>query len=141
MNGGGAALMELDEIFRRSLYREATHEARRYQEEHPEKFDRASREWNIRHWWPWARDRWLEHIRGQVFWIELGEDDFDLTNKGIFGNQDLLDMILHQVEAGQENLDIINWATRSDEDMDDVVDILEKLNLNKHRDELKNVTS
>ena len=141
MNSGGVTLIELDEDLRRSLYREATHEARRYQQEHPEQSDRASREWNIQHWWPWARDRWLEHIRGQVFWIELGEADFDLTNKGIFGNQDLLDTILGQVQDGRENLDIINWATRGNADMDDVVEILEKLNLNKHRDELKNVTS
>jgi hypothetical protein len=141
MNIGEAAIMELDDILKRSLYREATFEARRYQEEHPEKLERASREWNINYWWPWARSRWLEHIRGQVFWIELGEDDFDLTNKGIFGNHELLDCILNQVEDGRENLDIIHWATGRKEDMTEVVEILEKLDLNRHRDELKNATS
>ena len=141
MNIGEMAIMELDDILKRSLYREATFEARRYQEEHPERPEGASREWNIRYWWPWARSRWLEHIRGQVYWIELGEDDFGLTGKDIFGNQELLDSILNQVEDGRENLDIINWATGSEENMTEVVEILEKLDLNKHRDELKNATS
>jgi hypothetical protein len=141
MDIGEAFMIELDDILKRSLYREATFEARRYQEKHPEKSERASREWNIQYWWPWARSRWLEHIRGQIFWIELGEDDFDLTNRGIFGNQELLDSILRQVERGRENLDIINWATRSKKDMDEVLEILEKLDLNRHRDELKHVTS
>jgi hypothetical protein len=141
MNIGEAAIMELDDILKRSLYREATYEARRYQEEHPEEEEHTTREWNINCWWPWARSRWLEHIRGQVYWIELGEDDFDLTNKGICGNRDLLDSILNQVEDGRENLDIINWATRREENMTEVVEILTKLDLNKHRDELKHATS
>lgn len=124
-------------VKKESLYREADIEMKRFQKEILWGPEEAAKEWNRRHWWEWARKRWLEHIKGEMFWIELGEDDFNLVNKGISCDKYLLEQILEKLEIGKENLNIINWAVDLGADMDEVVEILGKLNLNQRRDDMK----
>ena len=64
---------------RRCLYTYSRLEAERYQRRHrsgdgdqegsePD----AITEWNQRHWWDWASERYLEHITGRVYWEQFG---------------------------------------------------------------------
>ncbi len=126
---------------KRSLYREADVEMKRFQKEILWGPEAAAEEWNRKHWWEWARKRWLEHIKGDTFWIELGEGDFNLVNKGISSDSYLLEQILGKLEIGKENLNIINWAVDLGADMDEVVEILGKLDLNQRRDDMQDSVS
>ncbi len=126
-----------EQVKKKSLYREADIEMKRFQKESLWGPEAAAEEWNRKHWWEWARKRWLEHIKGETFWIELGESDFNLVNKGISSDSYLLEQILGKLEIGKENLNIINWAVDLGADMDEVVEILGKLNLNRSRDDIK----
>jgi hypothetical protein len=45
----------------------------------------------------------------------------------------LLSEIIDKLKAGQENLDVINWALDNRISMDTVRDILEKLDINSRR--------
>ncbi len=134
--------MMLEEgIKKKSLYREADIEMKRFQKEILWGPEAAAEEWNRKHWWEWARKRWLEHIKGETFWIELGEDDFNLVNTGISCDRYLLEQILEKLEIGKENLNIINWAVDLGVDMDEVVEVLGKLDLNQRRDDMKGKVS
>ena len=64
------------------------------------------------HWWGYLRARWLEHLQGKRFWVELDRGDFGLLQREFHDQPLLLDRILDRLKAGQENLDIICWALR-----------------------------
>jgi hypothetical protein len=112
-------------------------EAQRHKWIESEKAGRDLGEWAIRcwvreHWNGFLRDRWLEHLQGRNFWIELDHNDFGLLQRS-FQESSLIDEILRQLKAGKENLDILNWALDCDEPMDEVMEILEALDINSRR--------
>jgi len=126
-------------VVKRSLYRAAASEIKRFDKRNSEKYPDPRKEWNRKHWWAWARKRWLEHLRGKVYWVELGDNDFDMVGRALLPNKNLLEEILGKMYRGEENLDIINWAVGTDDDMTDLLEILGKLDLNQRRDELRSV--
>lgn len=112
-------------------------EAQRHKWIESEKAGRDLGEWAIRcwireHWNGFLRERWLEHLQGRTFWIELDHNDFGLLQRA-FQDSPLIDEILRQLKAGKENLDILNWALDLNEPMDEVLEILEALDINSRR--------
>ena len=41
----------------------------------------AIRRWVKEHWWGYLRARWLEHLQGRRFWVELDRGDFGLLQR------------------------------------------------------------
>jgi len=87
-------------VERHSLYRSAHEEAR----EHMRRLvgdlgasaaDGALSEWNRDHWWRWAAERVLQHVRGDAFWAELGHRTFATVTQE---NHDGLE-VLARIEA------------------------------------------
>jgi hypothetical protein len=112
-------------------------EALRHKWIESEKAGRDLGEWAIRcwvreHWNGFLRERWLEHLQGRAFWIELDHDDFGLLQRE-FQDSPLIEPILERLIAGQENLDVITWALDLALQMDEVLDILETLDINSRR--------
>jgi hypothetical protein len=98
-----------------SVYLDGEQEALRYKWIESEKAghdlgEAAIRRWVQNHWWGYLRARWLEHLQGKRFWVELDRGDFGLLQRKFHDNTLLLDRILDRLKAGQENLDIICWA-------------------------------
>ena len=89
--------------------------------------------WVQNHWWGYLRARWLEHLHGKRFWVELDRGDFGLLQKKFQDQALLLDRIVDRLKAGQENLDIINWALCWGIPIDPVIQILEALDINSRR--------
>ncbi len=126
------------EIRRASVYAESEAEIQRYKWIESEKAGRdlgeaAIRRWVKEHWWGYLRARWLEHLQGKQFWVELDRGDFGLLQKTFEHNSLLLDRILDRLKAGQENLDIIVWALDWGIDTGPLIDILEALDINSRR--------
>jgi hypothetical protein len=96
----------------------------------------AIRCWIGQHWHGFLRHRWLEHLQGKTFWIELDQGDFGLLRTA-FGASPLIDPILDQVKHGRENLDIIVWAINNGLPMSEVIEILENLDINSRRIECR----
>ncbi len=92
----------------------------------------AIRGWVREHWNGFLRDRWLEHLQGGNFWIELDKDDFGLLRRA-FRDSALIDQILHRLKSGLENLDILCWALDMELPMEEVLKILESLDINSRR--------
>jgi hypothetical protein len=122
---------------RLSVHDRGAIEAQRHKWIESEKAGRDLGEWAIRgwvrsHWNGFLREKWLEHLEGRTFWIELDHDDFGLLQRE-FRDSDLIGEILGRLKAGQENLDVLNWAIDHDLEMQEVLEILETLDINSRR--------
>jgi hypothetical protein len=131
------ALMGLSPELRMSLHRCGEEEAQQFKWIESEKAGRdlgetAIRMWIGRHWNGFLRHRWLEHLQGKTFWIELDQGDFGLLQTA-FAASPLIDPILDHFKHGRENLDIILWALKNRIPMSDVIEILEALDVNSRR--------
>src|SRR4051812_17196887 len=112
-------------------------EAQRYKWIESEKAGRDLGEWAIRcwvrqHWNGFLREKWLEHLEGRTFWIELDHDDFGLLQRS-FQDSSLIGEIVRRLKSGQENLDILNWAIDRALPMAEVLETLETLDINSRR--------
>ncbi len=133
-----ASQMERDPYLRRSVYTECAEEAARYKWIKSEEVgydlgESAIRQWVKDHWCGYLRARWVEHLQGKCFWIELDHCDFGLLKRKFHDCHQLLNTSLDQLKAGKENLDVIDWAQRSDLAMEPVIEVLEALDVNSSR--------
>jgi hypothetical protein len=112
-------------------------EAQRHKWIESEKAGRDLGEWAIRcwvrmHWNGFLRERWLEHLQGSNFWIELDHNDYGLLQRA-FQDSDLIEDILGMLKSGLENLNVLNWAIDKNLPMSEVLEILEMLDINSRR--------
>ena len=121
-----------------SVYADCEVEAQRFKWIESEKAghdlgEAALRRWVQCHWWGYLRARWLEHLQGKRFWVELDRGDFGLLQRTFHDNSLLLDRILDRLKSGQENLHIITWALDWGVPTEPVLRILEALDINSRR--------
>jgi hypothetical protein len=91
------------------------------------------RQWVKEHWSGYLRARWVEHLQGKCFWVELDRGDFGLLQREFQDQHELLDIILDQLKSGKENLHIIDWAIATSTPMEAVLQILTALHINARR--------
>jgi hypothetical protein len=126
---------------RMSLHEYGEQEAQRFKWIESEKAGRdlgeaAIRTWIRQHWNGFLRHRWLEHLQGRTFWIELDQGDYGLFQNA-FRASPWIDPILDHFKNGRENLDIILWALEDHWPMNEVLEILEALDVNSRRIECR----
>jgi hypothetical protein len=120
-----------------SLYDEAWQEALRHkwiesQKRGHDVGDPAIQEWYRRHWHGYCRYARIEHLEGCRRYREFGDDFGHLVS--LMVRRDLLtDRILDRFFAGYENLDIINWAMDWGLPVDEVIEVLVQLDMNRAR--------
>jgi hypothetical protein len=127
-----------DRVERHSVYADCEREAQRYKWIESEKAgcdlgEDAIRRWVKEHWWGYLRARWLEHLQGRRFWVELDRGDFGLLLREFRDSDLLLDRILDRLKAGQENLHIILWAHQWNIPVGPVLNVLRALDINSRR--------
>src|SRR5215210_9466414 len=113
-----------------SVYLEGEQEALRFKWIESEKAgcdlgEAAIRRWVQCHWRGYLRARWLEHLQGKRYWIELDRGDFGLLKRAFLGERELLDEILVRLKAGLENLHVVCWAKENQIPCEPVLRILE----------------
>jgi hypothetical protein len=122
---------------RLSVHEDSIAEAERHKWRESEKAGRdlgamAIRDWVREHWNCYLRAKWLEHLQGITFWIELDHDDFGLLQRAFQGSV-VFEAILARLTLGKENLDILNWAIDQNVPISEVLNILETLDINSRR--------
>src|SRR6476620_7086848 len=90
-------------VVAKSLYQEVIEEENRHKwiESQKAGYDLGEgciRDWVNRHWTGYLRARWVEHLQGKVFWVELDRGDFGLLQRDFIGQNELLDKILDQLK-------------------------------------------
>jgi hypothetical protein len=98
--------------------------------------EHAIQQWVRKHWNGFVRARWIEHMEGRRFWIELPREEFGLLKRrDVIEFGYLLDEIIELVRCGAENLGIICWARhyKTDAEQVTVQHILNLININAHR--------
>jgi len=123
---------------RMSVYDDCEREAARYKWIESEKAgcdlgEDAIRRWVRDHWTGYLRSRWLEHLQGKKFWVELDRGDFGLLQREFRDDVILLDRILDRLKSGQENLQVILWAIEWQLPIEPVLRILRALDINSRR--------
>lgn len=93
----------------------------------------AIHDWSHKHFRRWCRDRWIEHLAGERYWIELDNTDFGLLRREFHPNTSLVHAIVQRIKAGGENLDILNWVMESGQCLCDALEILCLLDINARR--------
>src|SRR5262245_9223014 len=121
-----------------SVYEDCEQEALRYKWIESERAghdlgEEALRQWVRQHWWGYLRARWLEHLQGTRFWVELDRGDFGLLLRTFDEDELLLDRILDRIKIGWENLDVILWAQDWGVPIERVIMVLEALDINSRR--------
>jgi hypothetical protein len=129
---------EVGPVDKVSVYAESEKEALQYKWIESEKAgcdlgETAIRRWVKNHWNGYLRARWIEHLQGRRFWVELDRGDFGLLQRRFQDQELLLDRILDRLKAGQENLDILCWALDFGLTLQQVREILEALDINSRR--------
>jgi hypothetical protein len=125
-------------LLKKSVHRECIEEENKHKWIASEKAgydlgESSVRQWVKEHWRGYLRARWVEHLQGKCFWIELDRGDFGLLQREFKTQRDLLDLILDQLAAGKENLDVLSWAIANDISTDAVHEILKALDVNSRR--------
>jgi hypothetical protein len=133
-----ASVCAVSDMNKGSVFAECEREIERYKWIESEKAghdlgEAAVRRWVKEHWWGYLRARWVEHLQGRRFWLELDRGDFGLLKRLFTHNDLLLDRIMDRIKAGQENLDIICWAHDWGIPTQPLIDILEALDINSRR--------
>jgi hypothetical protein len=130
-----------DKVERRSLRDESWSEACRERWIASEKAgcdqgEQVLRYWVRKHWQGFLRARWIEHMQGSRFWVELDRDEFGLLQRRELEHaRALLDEIIEKIRCGAENLDILLWSltTKPPVDHKTVKELLALININAHR--------
>jgi hypothetical protein len=133
-----AALTRERAMVKQSVFAACQHEIERHKWIESEKAGRDIGEaaiygWIRQHWSGYLRARWLEHLQGNTFWIELDRGDFGLLTRRFQDQNPLLNHIVERLKIGQENLHIILWGLETKQSMDDIRAILEALDINGAR--------
>jgi hypothetical protein len=90
----------------------------------------TSEHWRRRFWRLWFRARWVEHLLGEKHWIEMGEEHFGLLKRDGTYNPVLVSRVADRLIVGWENLGLILWATDWGLDIQQIIEILKKININ-----------
>lgn len=127
-----------DAIMHRSIRVESLIEANKHKWIESEKAGRdlgeaEIRQWMCKYWGSFLRERWLEHLSGKYFWVELDRNWFGLMQVKFQDHKELLDTIVNRLKRGQENLDVISWAIENNLTLSAVRAILEELDVNSLR--------
>jgi hypothetical protein len=125
-------------MVKKSLWRHSRVEIERHKWIESEKAGRDLGEsaifgWIAMHWNGYLRARWVEHLQGKTFWVELDRGTFGVLAQRFQDKLPLLDLVVDRFKAGQENLHIIWWAIDTKHAMDDVHAMLEALDVNGAR--------
>ena len=91
-----------------SVYQHGELEAQRFKWIESEKAGKdlgesAIRSWVRHHWHGFLRERWLEHLQGRRYWIELDHDDFGLLLNGFQNSPLMYEYPLHPQSGGRES--------------------------------------
>ena len=99
----------------------------------------AREDWLTKFYKGWARSRLLEHYYGWRCWSAFGDKNFALFRRSSLlhnVDKDVLEEVAERLANGGENLDIIDWAMSDERDLDAILWLLDRVDINAQRQRL-----
>lgn len=96
-------------------------------------------DWIERYWKGWTRSKLMEHFYGWRCWGAFDEEDFGLLIRSSVEHHvphHVLEQIGGILAQGGENLDVINWALSSDQVLEEILWVLDRIDINAKRHRL-----
>jgi hypothetical protein len=101
--------------------------------------DPSIKDWLDHYWKGWTRARLIEHLYGWRCWGAFLEEDFGLLSR-VTVDYHVPRRILEHVAAiladGGENLDVITWAVSTNHNLDQILWLLDRIDINAKRHRL-----
>jgi hypothetical protein len=100
---------------------------------------RAYDDWLDRCWKGWTRSKLLEHLYGWRCWAAFDESDFGLFVRSTVEHhvaREVLEQVAEILAGGGENLDVINWAVGNGAELDAILWLLDRIDINAKRQRL-----
>lgn len=121
-----------------SVYEEARKEADRHKWIESQKHghdlgEHAIHNWYSKYWFIYCIQRRVEHLKGERAWSEFSDEPFGKLDRLIQARDPLALRIIDWVNAGNENLIIINWALDDSLPMERVIEVLAEIDVNRAR--------
>lgn len=100
--------------------------------------DPSLKDWVDCYWTGYVRARLMEHLYGWRRWSAFEDDHFGLLARSTvqhFLSREVLHQVALLLREGGENLDVISWATAAGHDLDAIIWLLERIDINavRHR--------
>lgn len=96
-------------------------------------------DWLTRFYKGWARARLLEHYYGWRCWSAFGDQNFGLfRHSSLLHHVDQLTLeeVAERLASGGENLDIIDWAMAEERELEPILWLLDRVDINAQRQRL-----
>ncbi len=96
----------------------------------------AVEDWLERYWKGWTRSKLVEHLYGWRCWGAFDEGDFGLLNRTSVEHHvthSVLEHVATILAQGGENLDVISWALSLDQQLDEILWLLDRIDINAKR--------
>ena len=96
-------------------------------------------DWVNRYWKGWTRAKLIEHLYGWRCWGAFDDETFGLLSRQTVEYhvpRDALRQVATMLANGAENLDVINWAIGAEQDLDPILWLLDRIDINAKRQRL-----
>lgn len=96
----------------------------------------AYEHWLDHCWKGWTRSKLLEHLYGWRCWAAFDEEDYGLFTRSTVEHhvsKTILEQVANLLADGGENLDVINWAITADHDIEAIMWLLDRIDINSKR--------
>ena len=90
-------------------------------------------------WKGWTRAKLMEHLFGWRCWGAFDEDDYGLFTRSTidhYVSRKTLEKVGELLAQGGENLDVINWAVTTNQDLEAIMWLLDRIDINAKRQRL-----
>lgn len=97
------------------------------------------KDWIDCYWKGWTRARLMEHLYGWRCWGAFEEDDFGLLSRATVDYHVprlILESVAGILADGGENLDVISWAIANGHNLDQILWLLDRIDINAKRHRL-----
>lgn len=99
----------------------------------------AYNDWLDHCWKGWTRAKLMEHLYGWRCWGAFDEADYGLFTRSTIDHhvrRETLEKVGELLAHGGENLDVINWAVTTDQDLEAIMWLLDRIDINAKRHRL-----
>ena len=93
----------------------------------------AEQDWIEHSWRTFCRSRFVQHLRGEVFFDEFDAECFGISSGRFEDLAGLLNVVLERIKEGAENLDLLRWACQEHVPHNRLLEVLTAVNINGHR--------